>query len=283
MADSSRRVIEIGTIKIGIDPNLFDIGSLTIGWHGVMVVLAVIVGVAVPLWLAKGGSIDRNTVYAIAPWAVLGGIVGARLIHVLDSLDYYSGHLAAAFKFWDGGVSIFGAIIGGTVAGVACAKLRGISVGGLADLTAPGLILAQAVGRIGCTINGDAYGTATSLPWGVSYTHPNAEVPPAAAAPYVGHPVPVYEIIWDLMIFALIWKLRGRIRPEGSLFLIYLSLYSFGRFFLSFLRGGEEDVLGPLHQAHIIAIVVFGACVSLLIYWMRQPKPSTEPSPPPQP
>jgi phosphatidylglycerol:prolipoprotein diacylglycerol transferase len=282
MANSSRKVIEIGTIKIGIDPNLFEIGSLTIGWHGVMVVLAVIVGVAVPVWLAKGGGIDRSTVYAIAPWAVLGGIIGARLIHVLDDLSGYTSDPLQVIKFWDGGVSVFGAIIGGTLAGVACAKLKGISVGGLADLVAPGLILAQAVGRIGCTINGDAYGTATSLPWGVSYTHPEA-ASITEPAPYVGHPVSVYEIIWDLMIFALIWKLRGRIKPEGSLFLVYLSLYSFGRFFFSFLRGGEEEVLGPLHQAHIIAIVVFVACVSLLIYWMRQPKPSAELSPPSQP
>ncbi len=273
-------MIEIGTIRIGIDPNLFNIGSLTIGWHGLMVVLAVIVGVAVPLWLAKGGGIDRSTVYAIAPWAILGGIVGARLFHVLDSLDIYTDDPLLAIKFWEGGVSIFGAVIGGTLAGVACARLKGISVGRLADLVAPGVILAQAVGRIGCTINGDAYGTATSLPWGMLYTHPNAG---ATAGPWengllvAGHPVPVYEIIWDLMIFALIWKLRRRIRPEGSLFLIYLSLYSFGRFFLSFLRGGEEPVLGPLHQAHIIAIVVFVVCVSLLIRWMRQSKPSAEP------
>ncbi len=274
-------MIEIGTIKIGIDPNLFEIGSLTIGWHGVMVVLAVIVGVAVPVWLAKGGRIDRSTVYAIAPWAVLGGIIGARLIHVLDDISRYTDDPLQVIKFWDGGVSIFGAIIGGTLAGVACAKLRRISVGGLADLVAPGLILAQAVGRIGCTINGDAYGTATSLPWGVSYTHPEA-ASTTEAAPYVGHPVPVYEIIWDLMIFALIWKLRGRLRPEGSLFLVYLSLYSFGRFFLSFLRGGEESVLGPLHQAHIIAIVVFVVCVSLFIYQIRQPKPVAELGPPSQ-
>ena len=269
-------MIEIGTIRIGINPDLFDIGSLTIGWHGIMVVLAVIVGVAVPLWLAKGTKIDRETIYAIAPWAVLGGIVGARLIHVLDSLDVYTDDPLLAIKFWEGGVSIFGAILGGTLAGVTCAKLKGISAGGLADLVAPGLILAQAVGRVGCTLNGDAYGTATSLPWGASYTHPVA-ASTTELAPYVGHPVPVYEIIWDLMIFALIWKLRGRLRPDGSLFMIYLSLYSFGRFFLSFLRGGEEGVLGPLHQAHIIAIVVFAVCVSLFIYWMRQPKPQTEP------
>ena len=184
-------------------------------------------------------------------------------------------------RVWEGGVSVFGAILGGTLAGVACAKLRGISVGGLADIVAPGLILAQAVGRVGCTINGDAYGTATSLPWGVSYTHIDAP-DTTEPAPYVGHPVPVYEIIWDLMIFALIWKLRGKIKPEGSLFLIYLSLYSFGRFFLSFLRGGEESVLGPLHQAHIIAIVVFVVCVSLLIYQMRRPGPLAELSPPSQ-
>lgn len=263
-------------IEIGIDPILFNIGSLAIGWHGIFVILAVIVGIVVSLRLAKGDGIVRGIIYSIAPWAILGGILGARLFHVLDYLALYANEPMALLRFWDGGLSIFGAILGGTLAVAIYARVSGLSLGHLADLIAPGLILAQAVGRIGCTINGDAYGTPTSLPWAFVYTHPNAAATTLLGVP--GHPSPVYEIIWDLLVFALIWRLRGRIRPEGSLFLVYLSLYSFGRFFVSFLRGGEQAVLGPLHQAHIIALLVLAVCVPLLIYRMRRPRVLAEPS-----
>lgn len=253
-------------IEIGIDPILFHIGSFTIGWHGILVVLAVMVGVAVAVWFARGAAIDRRIIYGVAPWAILGGMAGARLVHVLDYLDIYVNNPMAIIRFWEGGLSIFGAILGGTLAGAIYARVRGLPLGHLADLIAPGLILAQAVGRIGCTINGDAYGTPTSLPWAFVYTNPDAFAPLGVP----GHPVPVYEILWDLLVFAVIWRLRGRLRPEGSLFLVYLCLYSLGRFFLSFLRGAEQPVLGMLHQAHVIALLVLVIAVPLLIYRMRQ-------------
>lgn len=262
-------------IEIGIDPILFEIGPLAIGWHGIFVILAVIVGIVVSLRLAKGAGIDRGIIYSIAPWAILGGILGARLFHVLDYLALYANEPMALLRFWDGGLSIFGAILGGTLAGAIYARVSGLSLGHLADLIAPGLILAQAVGRIGCTINGDAYGLPTSLPWAFVYTHPDAYAPLGV----LGHPSPVYEIIWDLLVFAVIWRLRGRIRPEGSLFLLYLSLYSFGRFFIEFSRvyGGQLGV-GVLHEAHFIALLVLAVCVPLLIYRMRRPRALAEPS-----
>lgn len=261
-------------IEIGIDPILFYIGSLAIGWHGIFVVLAVIVGIAVAVWLARGAGIDRSIVYGVAPWAILGGIVGARLVHVLDYLDFYIGDPIAMIRFWDGGLSIFGAILGGTLFGAIYALVRGHAIGRIMDVAAPGLILAQAVGRIGCTINGDAYGTPTTLPWAFVYTHPNAAASTILGVP--GHPAPVYEILWDLIVFAVLWRLRGRLKPESSLFLVYLSIYSFGRFFISFLRGGEQPVLGILHQAHIIALLVLLVCVPLLIYRLRRARALAE-------
>ena len=264
-------------IEIGIDPILFEIGPLALGWHGIFVILAVIVGILVSLRLARGDAIDRGIIYGIAPWAVLGGLVGARLFHVLDYLALYATEPVAMLRFWDGGLSIFGAILGGTLAGAIYARMSGLSLGHLADLAAPGLILAQAVGRIGCTINGDAYGLPTSLPWAFVYTHPDAYAPLGV----LGHPSPVYEIIWDLLVFAVIWRMRGRIRPEGSLFLVYLSLYAFGRFFIEFTRALpslEQINLGGLHEAHFIALLVLAVCVPLLIYRMRRSRGLAEPS-----
>jgi phosphatidylglycerol:prolipoprotein diacylglycerol transferase len=134
------------------------------------------------------------------------------------------------------------------------------------------------VGRIGCIINGDAYGTPTSLPWAFVYTHPDAYAPVWVP----GHPSPVYEIIWDLLVFAVLWRLRGRLKPDGSLFLLYLSIYSFGRFFIEFTRGvtPAQINVGVLHEAHLIALLVMAICLPLLIYRMRRLKagPLAEPS-----
>ncbi|MFQ5924733.1 MAG: prolipoprotein diacylglyceryl transferase [Dehalococcoidia bacterium] len=267
-------------IEIGIDPILFNIGPFALGWHGVFVILAVIVGIAVSLGLARGDGIDRSIIYGIAPWAILGGIVGARLFHVLDYLAVYANDPMAMLRFWEGGLSIFGAILGGTLAGVIYARVSGLSLGHLVDLVAPGLILAQAVGRIGCILNGDAYGMPTDLPWAFVYTHPNAAATTLLGV--AGHPSPVYEIIWDLLVFAVLWRLRGRIRPEGSLFLVYLSLYAFGRFFIEFTRALPQAQyqinVGVLHEAHIIALLVLAVCVPLLISRMRRPGASAQPS-----
>jgi phosphatidylglycerol:prolipoprotein diacylglycerol transferase len=120
-------------------------------------------------------------------------------------------------------------------------------------------MLGLSIGRIGCTINGDAAGTPTSLPWAFTYTHPDSFAPLWVAT----HPAPVYEILWIMAILGLLWWLKGKIKPDGSLFLVMLAAYSFGRFIISWARD-EGAVLGPLHQSHIISLVLFVAAVFLL-------------------
>ncbi len=267
------------SIEIGIDPILFSIGSFEIGWHGIMVSLAVMVGIGASVWLAKGVGIKREVIYSAAPWAIIGGIIGARAFHVIDYLNStYIDNPTLIFTQFFSGLSILGAILGGALAVCIYARIKNLSLGRLADAIAPALLLAQAVGRIGCTINGDACGTPTSLPWGFVYTSNNAVAPhilaqagysPTAAT----HPSPVYEIIWDILLFALLWRLKGRLKPDGSLFLLYLSLYSFGRFFIEFTRlvtPNQINVCGLLHSPHFITLMVLAICVPLFIYRMRR-------------
>jgi phosphatidylglycerol:prolipoprotein diacylglycerol transferase len=257
------------SIEIGIDPILFSIGSFEIGWHGIMVVLAVIVGIGASLLFAKGKGIKKEVIYSAAPWAILGGIIGARLFHVIDYWGYYANNPVEIFQFWHG-LSILGAILGGTLSVFIYAKITDLPVGRLADVIALALPLAQAVGRVGCTINGDAYGTETSLPWGFVYKDLPGVYAPAGVST---HPSPVYEIIWDLLIFAVLWRLRGRLKPDGSLFLLYLCLYSFGRFFIEFTRSvtsSQINVGELLHAPHFIALIVLAVCVPILIRHMRR-------------
>jgi len=122
-------------------------------------------------------------------------------------------------------------------------------------------MLGLAVGRIGCTINGDAAGTRTSSSLGITYTHPDAFAPLGVPT----QPAPIYEILWLIIVVAVLIWLRRKVRPEWSLFLIMLASYSFGRFFISWVRD-EPAVLGPLHQSHIISIVLFVGAVVFLIY-----------------
>jgi len=162
-------------IRIGIDPNMFTVGSFTMSWHGLMVGLAVLAGIVLVARLAKDKGFTSEDVYSTALWGVVGGIIGARLFNVIDQWStVYQYDPKQVLYFWEVGLALYGALVGGFVFGITYAAIRKMPLGKVADLAAPGMILAQAIGRIGCTINGDAYGTPTSLPWGVLYTNPAA-------------------------------------------------------------------------------------------------------------
>ena len=142
------------------------------------------------------------------------------------------------------------------------ARIRAFPLAPYADLAALGLILAQAIERIGDIINGEHISKVTSLPWGVSYTHLNS---PAFGLPPT-HPAVAYELLMDLIIFGVLLKLRRRIRPDGSLFLLYLTLYSTGRFFLSFLRLDSNTVFLSLNQPQWIGLLVLVVAIPLLVF-----------------
>ena len=249
-------------ITIGWDPIIFDLGPTSIGWHGVLMLLGMVVATLLTARFAEQSGIPRYWVYTTAFWIILFGLIGARLSHVLDELDVYSENPTQILAFWEGGLGWYGGLLGGLAAGIVCARVNKVRVGQFADAVAPAAILGLAIGRIGCTINGDAYGTPTDLPWGLIYTHPDAYADPLVA----GHPAPVYEIFWNLIVFGVLYKLRGRLKPEGALFLTMLAMYSAGRFCISWVRA-EDALVGPLHQSHVFSLLLFTVAVGLLAYW----------------
>ncbi len=249
-------------INIGLDPILFTIGHFSVSWHGLFIAVAIWVGVWLPARLTVKAGLSMDRLYSMALWGVPGGIIGARLVHVIDYWSYYSANPGAILTFWEGGLAIWGGILGGTITAVIFTRIRGFPIARYADLAALGLILAQAIGRIGDIINGEHISTATGLPWGVVYTHPNS---PGYGLPPV-HPAVAYELLMDLFIFGILWKLRERIQPDGSLFLLYLILYSTGRFFLSFLRLDSNTVFLSLNQPQWISILVLVVVIPLLVF-----------------
>ena len=247
-------------MTIGMDPNIGNVGSFTVEWHGLLMALAIVFGVAFALYLARRDNFPTEHILPGVIWAVIAGLIGARITHVIDEWDHYSEYPGEILSLWEGGLGWYGGLIGGVLAAWIYCRVKHISAGQHLDFAAPALMLGLAIGRIGCTINGDAPGTSTSLPWGLTYTHPDAFSPLGVST----HPAPVYEIIWLVIVVSVLLWLRKRIKPEWSLFFSMLALYSFGRFFISWVRD-EPEVLGPLHQSHIISIVLFVAAVSVLL------------------
>jgi len=253
-------------IEIGIDPVAF----LSIRWYGIFVALAII---WIILWLVwrvrRGVNLSYETVFTAAVVGIPSGIVLARLLHVVDLWDYYSQNLGQIIG--GGGLTAYGAVLGAALGIWIYSKFSKLQFGYFADLVAPAVVVGQAViGRIGCTINGCCYGVETSLPWGIVYTHPDSLGSLGVAV----HPTQVYELIFGLIVFVILLKLRGRFKPDGSLFLIYLGLYSMWRIGIDFLRVGTPFLFG-LHQAQVIAIIVLAICVSLLAWRTRWVKTET--------
>lgn len=237
-------------MTIDVDPVIVHLGPLALSWYGLFVVLAIGVGMQLALREARRKGLPIDAVESLAVWVFVGGIVGARALHVIDRWDLYAARPLAVFAIWNGGLAIMGAVLGGTVTGAFVAWRRGLPVRKLADAAAPAAILGQAVGRFACLFTGDAVGRATAG-FGVTYLNPGAMAPQLGVA---YEPVFLYEMAWDLGVFGLLWLLRSRLRIDGQLFGVYLALYAFGKFALTFLRT-ETVWFAGLQEAQLLAIV----------------------------
>ena len=262
-------------INFGANPVAFELGSFSMRWYSTFLTLAV-VWLIFWMWLQvkKGAQITLDTVLSMALVGIPSGIIFARLLHVIDDIVIASLHpeLTASGQVINylqhpgliiGGVglTIYGAILGAALGIWVYCKITKTKMGYIVDLMAPGIIIAQAIGRVGCLLNGCCYGTPTTLPWGLVYTDPqsfgfNGGIPT--------HPTVVYEIIYCIIVFVVLMMLRKKLKPDGSLFALYLALYAAWRLGIDFLRGGTPFLFG-LHQAQVISIIVLAITVPWMI------------------
>ncbi len=245
-------------ITISISPIAFTIGSIEVRWYGIMIALAILTVVLWTAWqVRKGANISYDTMFTAALVGIPSGVIFSRLLHVIDGWGYYSQNTGEIVG--GGGLTAWGGILGATLGVWVYSRFSKFQFGYFTDTVAPGIILAQAVGRVGCTLNGCCYGVETLLPWSIVYTHPDSFCPLGIAT----HPTTVYEIFWNLLVFGVLLKLKGRLKPDGSLFLVYLSLYSVYRLGTDFLRDGTPFLFG-LHQAQFVSIIVLAIALPLL-------------------
>ena len=269
------------SIEISWGPNLVTIGGVLIAWHGVFTALGILVGVQLALRMAKVVRYDEDDAYALALVGVPSGIVGARLLFVVEHWDFYGQNLAEIIAITEGGISIWGAVIGGVAGSLAFALWRGYAVGRGLDIAGFGLILGMAVGRLGDLVNGEHLARPTDLPWGVVYT--SVQSPAFAHSLAVGphHPATTYELFGDLAILGLLFFVLLRVFPRrpGLTFFTYLITYAVMRFFLTYLRIDSPETLLGLRVPQLVSVLVVIASIPLVRYFWRQPPEPPPPAP----
>jgi phosphatidylglycerol---prolipoprotein diacylglyceryl transferase len=264
-------------------PILFQLGPLIIRWYGLLIASAVLIGVTLSQYLAKRRNVNPELLSDLSIWLVIGAIPAARIYYVLFQWSEYAQHPERIIAIWQGGIAIHGAIIGGVIAALIFAKIRQVSFWQLADLVAPSLILGQAIGRWGNFFNSEAFGAPTNLPWKL-FIPPEHRPPEFADVAYF-HPTFLYESVWNLMVFGLLMALffRGlQGKPSlklGTLFLVYLPVYSLGRLWIEGLRT-DSLMLGPLRIAQVVSLmgILLGLAGLAWLYLAKRPLPDVIPT-----
>ena len=267
-------------IKIGLDPTLFDVAGVKVTWHGLFTALGVVAGVSVAAILGRRAGFREDTIYNVALALVIGGIVGARALYVIENWSDFENDLGQIFAINTGGISIYGALIGGTIGAWAFAMITKVpNIPRGADIAAIGATVGMAIGRIGDIINGEHFANSTDLPWGVVYTDPDSpsflRFGPNAAPQ---HPAVAYEMIGDLFIFVALLVVYFRVPRAGVTFFAWVLLYGLLRFAVSFLRLDNQILLG-LTTAQTIALAAIPIGLGGITYLLLTPpadKPRAE-------
>jgi prolipoprotein diacylglyceryl transferase len=246
------------------DTGVWQVGPFPIRAYALAIILGVVAAVVMGerRWVARGGS--KGLVTDVATLAVPGGIVGARIYHVVTSPDRYLDDPIAALYVWQGGLGIPGGIAGGFLVGWLVLRRRGIAKGAFADAIAPGVAVAQAIGRLGNYFNQELFGKPTTLPWGLEIDPDNAD---AVAGALAYHPTFLYELLWNLGVAAVvIWADRRWRMGGGRVFALYLALYAVGRGWIEALRIDEaQEFFGLRLNDYVMAVVYLGALTYLVL------------------
>ena len=261
-------------------PVMFEVGPFALRYYGLCIAL----GIIVATWLTgrelerKGfdGTLALDSLFFI----VLPGFVGARLYHVITDYDLYADDpFPGVFAVWNGGLGIYGAVVGGFLGLLVFARLRGIGPLAFADAAVPGVVLAQAIGRWGNYFNQELFGRPSDLPWAIRIFPEKRPAGFADAETF--HPTFLYESIWNVLVcLVLLWVARrfaGRLK-DGDLLLLYVSLYSVGRFFVETLRVDPAFIIGGTIRGNLFvsSVLALGFAMILLLRHSRPPRKRPE-------
>ncbi len=242
-----------------------SIGPLQLTAYGLMIALGVIAATSLAgRRLVSSGAGTRDDMSSIAILSVAGGVVGARIYHVVTDWSRFSDDLGRIPMIWKGGLGIPGGLLGGVISGIYVARRHHVPVAALLTAVAPAIPLAQSIGRWGNWWNQELFGRATNLPWALQIA--DDKLPAGFVSGTTFHPTFLYESLWNLALCLALLALDRRVALQpGRLFAFYLAGYFAGRFWIEGLRIDPAHVIGPLRLNQWVAIAVFVAAVGYLL------------------
>lgn len=259
----------------------FSLGPLTIHLYALCILVGIVVAYLIGAARFKKRGGDSGTLLDIVLWAVPFGIIGGRLFHVATHLGDYIGvyptiqeTLLHIIAVWEGGLAIYGAIILGLVGAWLGSKRAGVRFVSVLDALAPGVLIAQGIGRWGNYFNQELFGQATDLPWGLMIEkNNNPAFPSEFPAGTLFHPAFLYEFLWDILgALLIIWLAKQLKLQWGKVFALYLIVYSVGRFFIEAIRLDPSDVFFGFRTNQWSAIVGIGLGI---VFWYVQSRRHT--------
>ena len=274
----------LGIPEFVVNAEIFSIGKFSVRWYGLLICMGMIFAFFYAVWRLRDHGIKSDQITDITLFTILFAIIGARLYYVLTSLDKYHSFWDV-FKIWEGGLGIYGGVIAGVLTVYVCARIKKINPLILFDAGAPGLMMAQAIGRWGNFMNGEAYGAELTggplyfLRMGIN-PHVDITTVPANAMAYV-HPTFLYESLWNVAGFILINIFYKKKKFHGEIILAYAAWYGFGRFFIELLRTDSLYIPGTnLKISCVVGLICFVAGTALLIFFhLRASRKQAEEAP----
>lgn len=254
-----------------IDPVAISIGPIKIYWYGIIIALAMLIGISLATKEAQKLGLEEDTMVDMALWAIPIGFIGARLYYVLFKWDYYIQNPSEIIAIWNGGIAIYGGLIAGGLAVYWFARRKKMTLTLLLDILAPSVLLAQSIGRWGNFINQEAHGGAVSRQFLETLYLPEFIIEQMNINGTYYHPTFLYESLWSLLGFILLIILRNQkgLLRRGEVALSYVIWYSFGRFFIEGMRTDSLWIGDIMRVSQMLSLVLFISAIILLVYRRR--------------
>ena len=259
-----------------IDPIAFELGPIPVHWYGIIIASAMVLAVFLAVNEGQKRGIKEDTIYDLLLWGLPLALICARLYYVIFQWQYYRVYPSEIYRIWDGGIAIYGGLIGAFIVVLVLCKRQEISAWLMLDVVAPTVILAQGIGRWGNFVNQEAHGKATSRFFLQSLHLPEWIINQMRINGVYYQPTFLYESVWDILGFILLVSLRHRLHlfKQGEVFLAYLIWYAFGRFFIEGMRT-DSLMLGALRVSQWLSLLLFIGAIIVGV-WRRRNDPTLE-------
>lgn len=250
-----------------LNPIAFNLGGIQVHWYGIIIASAVVLATILAVQEAKRRRIDPDSIYDLILWALPVAIITARMYYVIFEWGYYQNHVDEIVRVWDGGIAIYGALIGAGVVVYLFCRANWIPVWLMLDIIAPVLIMAQGIGRWGNFMNQEAFGRITSLAFLQSLHLPHFIIQQMLIDGAYRQPTFLYESLWDILGFIVLMSLRHKkhLFKQGEVFFSYVIWYAFGRFFVEGMRTDSLMLLG-IRVSQWLSVILFIGAIGILVF-----------------